>query len=122
MDRGGAQRGSCRAVIAAVVADDLERADRAWRGIDTAFAHQREDGGFEAVVRPTGSSAAEGAAAVETAYFFLQEYGRAILVIRQSPHEAHFHARIAALEPSLRKACAFIAAGNPRSCRRAARR
>ena len=107
----GAQRGSCRAVIAAVVADDLERADQAWRGIETTFSHQRADGGFEAVVRPTGSSAAEGAAAVETAYFFLQEYGRAILVIRQSPHKAHFHARIAALEPQLRKACAFIAAG-----------
>ena len=107
----GAQRGSCRAVIAAVVADDLERADRAWKGIETAFAHQREDGGFQAVMRPTGSSAAEGAAAVETAYFFLQEYGRAVLVIRQSPHAAHFQQRIAALEPRLRKACAFIAAG-----------
>ena len=107
----GAQRGSCRAVIAAVVAGDLERADQAWRGIETAFAHQREDGGFEAAVRPTGSSAAEGGAAVETAYFFLQEYGRAVLVIRQSPHEAHFRERIAALEPKLRRACAFIAAG-----------
>jgi polyhydroxybutyrate depolymerase len=107
----GAQRGSCRAVIAAVVAGDLERADKAWRGIDITFSHQREDGGFEAVVRPTGSSAAKGGAAVETAYFFLQEYGRAILVIRQSPHEAHFRDRIAALEPRLRKACAFIAAG-----------
>ena len=109
----GAQRGSCRAVIAAVVAGDLERADRAWKGIETAFAHQREDGGFEAVVRPTGSSAAEGGAAVETAYFFLQEYGRAVLVIRQSPHEAHFRERIAALEPRLRKACAFLVAGEP---------
>ncbi|MBN9693758.1 MAG: prolyl oligopeptidase family serine peptidase [Verrucomicrobia bacterium] len=107
----GAQRGSCRAVIAAVVAGDLERADQAWRGIETAFAHQREDGGFEAAVRPTGSSAAEGGAAVETAYFFLQEYGRAVLLIRQSPHEAHFRERIAALEPKLRRACAFIAAG-----------
>jgi hypothetical protein len=39
----GAQRGSCRAVIAAVVAGNLEAADDAWRGIDTAFAHQRPD-------------------------------------------------------------------------------
>ncbi len=109
----GAQRGSCRAVLAAVVAGDLERADRAWKGIETAFAHQREDGGFEAVVRPTGSSAAEGGAAVETAYFFLQEYGRAVLVIRESPHAAHFQERIAALEPRLRKACAFLVAGEP---------
>ena len=107
----GAQRGSCRAVIAAVVADDLVRADQAWRGIEVAFQHQRGDGGFTAMERPNGGSSSEGAAAVETAYFFLQELGRAILVIRQSPHEAHFRDRIAALEPQLRRACAFIAAG-----------
>lgn len=107
----GPQRGSCRAVIAAVVADDLAAADRAWRGIEVAFEHQREDGGFSATERPNGSSAATGGAAVETAYFFLQELGRAILVIRESPHEAHFRARIAALEPRLRKACDFLAAG-----------
>lgn len=107
----GPQRGSCRAVIAAVVADDLAAADDAWRGIDVAFAHQRDDGGFEAETRPNGRSARPLAPAVETAFFFLQELGRAILVIRQSPHEAHFHDRIGALEPRLRKACAFIAAG-----------
>ena len=55
----GAQEGSCQARIAAVVVDDLERADRAWCGIDTAFPHQRVDGGLHALVRPTGSSAAE---------------------------------------------------------------
>ncbi|MFM8880135.1 MAG: hypothetical protein ACKOKG_13540, partial [Verrucomicrobiota bacterium] len=109
----GAQRGSCRAVIAAVVAGDLTRADRAWRGIEVAFEHQREDGGFTATERPNGGSSADGAAAVETAYFFLQELGRAILVIRQSPHETHFHDRIRALEPKLRRACDFIAAGEP---------
>ncbi|MFM7101960.1 MAG: hypothetical protein ACKO3N_12405, partial [Verrucomicrobiota bacterium] len=107
----GAQRGSCRAVIAAVVAGDLERADRAWRGIEVAFEHQREDGGFTAAARPQGGSSATGPAAVETAYFFLQELGRAILVIRQSPHAAHFRDRLAALEPRLRRACAFLAAG-----------
>lgn len=107
----GAQRGSCRAVIAAVVAGDLERADRAWRGIEVAFEHQREDGGFTAAARPNGGSSATGPAAVETAYFFLQELGRAILVIRQSPHAAHFEPRLAALEPRLRRACAFLAAG-----------
>ena len=37
----GPQRGSCRAVIAAVVAGDLAAANDAWRGIDVAFAHQR---------------------------------------------------------------------------------
>ena len=102
----GAQRGSCRAVIAAVVADDLEAADDAWRGIDTTFAHQLPDGGFDAVALYSGH-----AAAVETAYFFLQELGRAILVIRESPHEAHFHARLVGLEPKLRRACAYILAG-----------
>lgn len=109
----GSQRGSCRAVIAAVVADDLERADRAWRGVEVTFAHQREDGGFHAEPRPNGNSSVTGGAAVETAYFFLQEMGRMILVIRQSPHEAHFRDRIAVLEPKLRRACDFLVAGEP---------
>ena len=109
----GAQRGSCRAVIAAVVASDLARADRAWRGIDVTFEHQREDGGFTATERPNGGNSASGAAAVETAYFFLQELGRAILVIQESPHEAYFRERIHLLEPKLRKACNFLAAGEP---------
>lgn len=107
----GPQRGSCRAVIAAVVAGDLAAADDAWRGIDTAFAHQREDGGFEAADRPNGQSARPFPAAVETCFFFLQELGRALLVIRESPHAAHFQARIATLEPKLRKACDFMASG-----------
>ena len=107
----GPQRGSCRAVIAAVVADDLSAADDAWRGIEVAFAHQRADGGFEAEIRPNGASARPLGAAVETAYFFLQELGRAILVIRESPHEAHFHGRVVALEPKIRRACDFISAG-----------
>ncbi len=107
----GPQRGSCRGVIAAVVAGNLAAADDAWRGIEVAFAHQRPDGGFEAEMRPNGTSAKPHGAAVETAFFFLQELGRAILVIRQSPHEAHFHARIAALEPKIRRACEFITAG-----------
>ena len=107
----GPQRGSCRGVIAAVVLDDLAAADDCWRGIDTAFAHQRADGGFDAIVKPNGNSSREGGAAVETTYFFLQELGRAILVIRQSPHEAHFHERLVALEPKLRRAADFILAG-----------
>ncbi len=107
----GPQRGSCRAVIAGVVLGDLARADDAWRGIDTAFAHQRPDGGFEAGIRPNGQSARPLPAAVETSFFFLQELGRAILVIRQSPHEAHFRDRIGALEPKLRRACDFMASG-----------
>ena len=107
----GPQRGSCRGVLAAVVLGDLAAADDCWRGIDTAFAHQRADGGFDAIVKPNGSSSREGGAAVETTYFFLQELGRAILVIRESPHEAHFHERLVALEPKLRRAADFILAG-----------
>ena len=107
----GTQRGSCRGVIAGVVTDDLARADDAWRGVEVTFAHQRADGGFEANDRPNGKSAKPIGAAVETAFFFLQECGRMILVIRESPHEAHFHDRIAALEPKLRRATAFITAG-----------
>jgi hypothetical protein len=107
----GPQRGSCRGVLAAVVAGDLELADRCWRGIDLAFSHQRADGSFEAEIRPNGASARPLPAAVETTCFFLQELGRAILVIRQSPHEAHFRERLTALEPKLRRACAFLLAG-----------
>ncbi len=107
----GPQRGSCRGVISAVVAGNMTAADDAWRGIDVAFEHQRPDGGFDAEIRPNGSSARPHGAAVETAFFFLQELGRAILVIRQSPHEGHFHARIVALEPKIRRACEFISAG-----------
>jgi hypothetical protein len=107
----GPQRGSCRGVTAAVVLGDLALADDAWRGIDLAFAHQLPDGSFSAEVRPNGASAKPHGAAVETAYFFLQELGRMILVIRESPHEAHFHDRIAVLEPKIRLSCGFISAG-----------
>jgi hypothetical protein len=107
----GPQRGSCRAVIAAVVTGDLDAADDAWRGIEVAFAHQRPDGGFEANVRPNGASAKPFGAAVETAFFFMQELGRAVLVVQESPHEAHFHERIVALEPKMRRAMAFVASG-----------
>lgn len=107
----GPQRGSCRGVIAAVVAGDLALADDCWRGIEVAFAHQRADGGFDAIVKPNGSTSRDGPAAVETAYFFLQELGRAILVIRQSPYENHFHDRLVALHPKLRRAADFLLAG-----------
>lgn len=68
----GPQRGSCRGVLAAVVAGDLALADKRWRGIDVAFARQRADGGFEAGRRLlNGASARPYGAAVETAFFFL---------------------------------------------------
>jgi hypothetical protein len=34
-----------------------------------------------------------------------------MLVVRQSPLAAHFHARLTAVEPPLRRACAFMSAG-----------
>lgn len=107
----GPQRGSCRAVIAAVVAGDLAAADNAWRGIDVAFSHQRADGGFESKPQASGKISSAFNANVETAYFFLQELGRAILVIGESPHAAHFEARIAALRPKLRRAADYIESG-----------
>lgn len=107
----GPQRGSARGVIAAVVLDDLKLADDCWRGIDAAFARQKPDGSFEAIVKPNGNTSNEGPAAVETTYFFLQELSRAVLVIRQSPHEAHFRERLRVLEPKLRRAADFIMAG-----------
>ena len=107
----GPQRGSCRGVIAAVVAGDLAAADTAWRGIEVALAHQRPDGGFIANPQANGKVASAFPANVETAYFFLQELGRAILVIRQSPHAAHFKARLTVLEPKLRRAADYINSG-----------
>lgn len=107
----GPQRGSCRAVIAAVVAGDLAAADNAWRGIDVAFTHQRADGGFESKPAANGKISSAYAANVETAYFFLQELGRALLVIRESPHAAHFQDRITALTPKIRLAAAYINSG-----------
>lgn len=107
----GPQRGSCRGLITAVVAGDLVAADNAWRGIEVAFAHQRPDGGFVANPQANGKVSSAFDANVETAYFFLQELGRAILVIRQSPHAAHFEARINALKPKLRRAAAYLDSG-----------
>ena len=107
----GMQRGGCRALIAALVANDPVAADDAWRAIDTAFAHQQADGGFDSTPAPDIGPADEHTARVQTVFFFLQELGHAILVIRQSPFEPRFHARIAAVEPKMRRACAFLSAG-----------
>ncbi len=107
----GPQRGSCRGVIAAVVAGDLAAADNAWRGIDVAFSHQRADGGFESKPAANGKISSDFGANVETAYFFLQELGRALLVIAESPHAAHFKDRIAVLKPKVRRAADYINSG-----------
>ena len=106
----GMQRGGCWMLIGAVVAGDEKRADEAWRSIDATFAHQIEDGGFLSVRKPEISHEPTLAERVETAFFYLQELGHAILVVQASPMEGHFHDRIEALKPRMRRACAFIQA------------
>ena len=107
----GPQRGSCRGVIASVVARDRAAVDNAWRGIRIASAHQRPDGGFIANPQANGKVARVSSADGESAYFFLQELGRAISRIRQSPCAAHFPTRLTVLEPTLRRAAAYLACG-----------
>ncbi len=105
------QRGGCWMLIGAVVAGDVERADAAWNSVETTFAHQIEDGGFLSVRKPGDTHEPTRPERVETAFFYLQELGHAILMVQASPLKGHFHKRIAALEPKLRRACAFIQAG-----------
>ena len=107
----GMQRGGCWMLIGAVVAGDEKRADEAWRSIDTTFAHQIEDGGFLSSRKPDASHEPTRPERVETAFFYLQELGHAILVVQASPMESHFHDRIVALKPRMRRACAFIQSG-----------
>jgi hypothetical protein len=107
----GMQRGGCRMLIGAVVSGDEKRADAAWRAIDATFAHQIDDGGFLSNLKPNDTAPPTKADRVETAFFFLQELGRAILIIQASPMEAHFHDRIQTLEPKLRRATAFLQSG-----------
>ncbi len=107
----GMQRSGCWLLIGAVVAGDEKRADAAWKSIEATFARQIEDGGFLSNMRPDGTHPPTFDQRVETAYFYMQELGHAILVLRASPLEKHFHDRIAALEPRMRRACAFIQSG-----------
>ena len=107
----GTQRGGCWFLIGAVVTGDVARADNAWRSIEAAFAHQLPDGSFDSGPTNDTGPADPRTASVQGTFFYLQELSHAILVIRQSPMEPHFHDRIAALEPKIRRACAFITAG-----------
>lgn len=107
----GMQRSGCWILIGAIIADDLPKAEAAWKSIDTTFKHQIEDGGFHSNRRPGVTHDPTKAERVETAFFYLQELGHAILVIQASPWEAHFRDRITALKPKMRRACAFIQSG-----------
>ena len=107
----GMQRGGCWMLIGAVVSGDGARADAAWKSIDATFARQVEDGGFLSNPKPEATHGPTLPERVETAFFYLQELGHAILVVEASPMEPHFHDRIAALKPRMRRACAFIQKG-----------
>jgi hypothetical protein len=107
----GMQRGGCWYLIGAAVVDDEARAEVAWKSIETTFAHQLDDGGFLSNPNPSRNHKQSFDERVETAFFYLQELGHAILVVRASPMEARFHDRIAALEPRINRACAFVQSG-----------
>lgn len=107
----GMQRGGCWMLIGAIVAGDEARADAAWKSIETTFRHQVADGGFLSNQKPDATHPPTLPERVETAFFYLQELGHALLVLQASPMEPHFRARVEALKPKLRKACDFILAG-----------
>lgn len=107
----GMQRSGCWQLIGAVVAGDVARADAAWKTIETTFEHQVEDGGFLSVRKPGDTHEPTRPERVETAFFYLQELGHAILVVEASPLADHFRERITALKPKMRRACAFIQSG-----------
>lgn len=107
----GKQRSGCWYLIGAVVAGDAARADRAWTSIEATFARQLPDGGFLSNQQPNRNHPPTYEERVETAFFYLQELGHALLVVQESPLADHFHDRIVALEPKLRRACAFIDSG-----------
>jgi hypothetical protein len=104
-------RGGGRYLIAAVITGDQARADDAWRSLEATFARQAKDGGLES--RGGGLSFNAHSVRVEDMYFFLQELGHALLLVQASPMEPHFHDRLEALKPRLRKGCDFIQAGFP---------
>ena len=104
-------RSGCRYLIAAVVTGDEARADDAWKSIEATFAQQAKDGGLQGGGGPWYLWFNAHGVRVENMYFFLQELGHALLVVKASPMEPHFHDRIEALKPRLRKGCDFIQKG-----------
>ena len=106
-------RGGCRYLAAAAVLNDKVRADDAWKSVEAMFATQVADGGFEGGGEPGDAAVTVFAIRVENAYFFLQELGRAILVVQASPMEPYFRERFAELRPKMRRACDFILKGYP---------
>jgi arylsulfatase A-like enzyme len=108
--QAGLQRSGCWYLIGGIIANDLPRVERGWTSVEATFAHQIEDGGFLSVQRP-GRPAHTFDDRVETAYFYMQELGHALLLLQQSPFEPLFRERIEALKPSIRRAADFILSG-----------
>jgi len=109
--QAGMQRGGCWYLIGGVVAGDLARVEKAWTSIDATFARQVADGGFLSVKKPYDKELQTFDDRVETTYFYLQELGHAILVLKQSPFEPVFRERIEALKPKTRRAVDFVHSG-----------
>ncbi len=108
--QAGYQRAGARHLLGGVIAGDRARMEAGWRSVETAFAHQIEDGGFLSRPRP-GAKAHDLPARVETAYFYLQALNHALLVLRDSPFEPEFRARVEALKPKVARATDFVLAG-----------
>jgi len=107
----GKQRAGCWYLIGAVVAGDVPRAEKGWTSIEATFARQLDDGGFLSNQKPNRSHPPTFEERVETAFFYLQELGHALLVLQQSPLAEHFQPRIDALKPRIARACGFIDSG-----------
>lgn len=110
--QAGRQRSGCWYLIGAVVQGDLARAERGWKSIEATFAHQEADGGFVATQQPNKDRLPTHPEKVETAFFYLQELGHALLVLEQSPLAPRFSERVAALKPQIRRAMDYVLAGH----------
>jgi alpha-galactosidase len=106
----GMQRGAMWTLIAAVLRNDEAGVDDAWRAIDATFARQLEDGGFLSVQTPDARHAPDRMSRVTTAFFWLQEFSHAMLVLQQSDLASKYADRIEALKPKIRRAYAFVLA------------
>jgi hypothetical protein len=94
-------------LIAAARGDEV-MAERAWRAVDVAFAHQRSDGGFERLgAAPMGR--ADDAYGVS---LWLGDLAHALLVLDQGPLRGWFGARSAALRPRVTAAGRWLAASS----------
>ena len=109
--QAGRQRNGCWYLIGAIIAGDRERAERAWTSVEATFARQEADGGFEATQQPNRDRLPTHPEKVETAFFYLQELGHALLILRDSPLAPQFHDRMEALRPRLLRAMEYLNAG-----------